>query len=301
MATRHLVDIEPTPFNPRFARTRNSRMSDYPEPDPEIADAAAHVARMNMLARVGFLIALVVLGLFVYQFHGPLSKDPQDWGQFGDYLGGILNPTFSFLALLALLATLGLQIRELRISARELKNSATALVKQNETLGLQTFESTFFQLLRLHNDIVASLEIGNLRGRACFGHYLGLLEGTLLNEGATTNVEAFRTYYEIFYQQSQATLGHYFRLLYNIVKLVKRTDGIDKRFYTNLVRAQLSSDELKLLFYNCISELGSEKFKPLIEEFALLKNFPNDSVPRDPLLHMYPPEAFGGSYPESYL
>lgn len=90
-------------------------------------------------------------------------------------------------------------------------------------------------------------------------------------------------------------------MLYNIVKLVHRTDGIDKRFYANIVRAQLSSAELMLLFYNCLSNWGSEKFKPFVEEFALLKTLPNDVLPADALLHAYDPSAFGGKYPESWL
>ena len=278
-------------------------MSEEIDPAEEIAAATIHVKRLTTLAYVGFAAAAVVIGFFTFKFYGPLSDDPGKWGQFGDYVGGVLNPTFSFLALLALLATLGLQIRELRISARELKNSADALVKQNDTLRQQTFEATFFQLLRLHNDIVASMEVLSLslKGRACFAHYLGELEGTLINEAATENLEQFKLFYDIFYREHQAALGHYFRLLYNIVKLVKRTEGIDKRFYTNLVRAQISSAELKLIFYNCLSAWGSEKFKPLVEEFALLKTIPNDTVPADELLHQYSPSTFGGKYPESWL
>src|SRR5215213_5051365 len=45
----------------------------------------------------------------------------------------------------------------------------------------------------------------------------------------------------------------------------------DKHLYTNLVRAQLSSYEIALTFYNCLSEMGREKFKPLVERYALLK------------------------------
>ncbi len=50
----------------------------------------------------------------------------------------------------------------------------------------------------------------------------------------------------------------------------------DKRLYSNLVRAQLSSFELLLLFYNCLSSMGVEKFKPLIEKYSLLKTLPGE-------------------------
>lgn len=267
--------------------------------DPDVAEAARHAQRLTRLAYVGAAVALVALGTYVWRFFGPLSDQPGTWGQFGDYVGGILNPTFSFLALLALLATLGLQVRDLRISTRELQNSARALVAQNETLRTQTFEATFFQILRLHNEIVAAHEIPEktLKGRACYKFYYGELLGRLLNEDAINHPDAAVTHYEVFYSQHQHALGHYFRLLYNLVKFIKRSDGIDRQFYCNLIRAQMSSDELSLLFYNCLSDFGSVKFKPLVEEFALLKNFPTEHLPGPRLLQQYSAAAFGGAYP----
>ena len=77
-----------------------------------------------------------------------------------------------------------------------------------------------------------------------------------------------------FYEDHQSEIGHYFRGLYHIVKLIDQSDVDNKRLYSNLVRAQLSSFELTLLFYNGLSELGEEKFKPLVERYALLKNLP---------------------------
>jgi putative phage abortive infection protein len=48
--------------------------------------------------------------------------------------------------------------------------------------------------------------------------------------------------------------------------------GRGQTFLQNLFRAQLSSYELALLFYNCLSTLGESKFKPMVEEFAFLEN-----------------------------
>lgn len=270
--------------------------------DPEIAAASALANRLTWLAYAGVVVALIVVATFAVQFHGSPSGDPANWGQFGDYLGGVLNPTFSFLALLALLATLGIQVKELRMSGRELKNSAEALMSQNATLQQQAFEATFFQLLRLHNDIVSGLRIGSpaIAGRTCMAHYCAELRGRLINMEATDSIDQFRIVYDDFYEEYQAVLGHYFRLLYNIFKLVMRTDLPDKRLYTNLVRAQLSSDELLLLFFNCLSHWGSEKFKPMIEYFSLLKTLPLDKLLSQVFLREYDVEAFGGSYPSSH-
>lgn len=273
----------------------------------EIEAADALLGRFKYLAYAGaFIAASVVLAYFV-KFGGILSPEQEHWGQFGDFVGGVLNPAFSFLALLALLSTFALQVRELRLSARELKNSADALARQNETLLLQNFENSFFQLLRLYNEIVNSIDLASnknnrvTKGRDCFKVFVDRLEAQLINEGADKDFETFCLYYDLFYIGHQHEIGHYFQLLYNIIKLVKRTDGIDKRFYTNIIRAQLSSYELQLLFYNGISNYGIEKFKPLIEEFAILKTLPTTTLPNDALLHKYSVNAFGGEYPEPLL
>lgn len=272
----------------------------------EIDAAAQHGARLTRLAYAGAFVAVIALATYFFKFYGALSNDPGTWGQFGDYVGGVLNPTFSFLALIALLATFGLQVRELRISARELKNSADALFKQNETLKRQTFETTFFQLLALHNEIVNAARVPgqSLTGRACFKFYLDELEGRIINAGgssnltqSTKNYTQFAVAYDDFYNEYEASLGHYFRLLYNIVKFVDSSDSTNRRFYTNLVRAQLSSAELRLIFYNCLTHWGVDKFKPLVERYALLKTVPTDQVPAPALFEQYDARAFGGLYP----
>lgn len=283
--------------------------------EEHLNEAENYVSRLTYLAYAGCIVAFIVLAAYAINFGGFPSKSHDKWGQFGDYVGGILNPTFSLLALLALLGTLGLQIRELRLSVKELKNSALALARQNETLRQQTFEGTFFQTLRLHNDIVSSLEVSersmnyssfeftesSQKGRVCFSLFLDKLEVALKNHAATNEYDTFNAHYNIFYRRHQVSLGHYFRQLYNIIKFVKHSDVADKRFYTNLVRAQLSSAELKLIFYNCLSNWGNEKFKPLVEEFALLKTMPNEDLPGDEIVRLYNVNAFGGQYPSKDL
>ena len=56
---------------------------------------------------------------------------------------------------------------------------------------------------------------------------------------------------------------------------------LDKEYkleYQKFVRAQLSSVELNLLFYNALSSFGRERFKPLIEKYALLEQVPKKEL-----------------------
>ncbi len=79
-------------------------------------------------------IAAVIIGLYFFQFHGKLSMDADQWGAFGDYLGGVLNPVFGFFALIALLFTIILQSRELAASREELKLSRKELANSAQAL-----------------------------------------------------------------------------------------------------------------------------------------------------------------------
>ena len=68
-----------------------------------------------------------------------------------------------------------------------------------------------------------------------------------------------------------------------------------------VIRAQLSSYELLLLFYNCHSSLGKKKFSPLIVKYALLENMSQDNLAGRQLKlpvddkSLYPPCAYGES------
>jgi uncharacterized membrane protein len=277
------------------------------EHDVHIEPASRIVRVLIGLAVVGFVLSLFVVLAYVWNFWGKqLSPNQEIWGQFGDYLGGMLNPMFSGLALIGLLATLGMQVRQMKISASESKASAAAFALQIGHLQKQTFEGTFFQTLKLHNDIVSALEMPGdhsetLKGRACFSEILRhFKQDSGLERGDMVDDDQFDQAYFDFFDKFEDVLGHYFRLLYNLVKFVNNAAIDDKRFYTNLIRAQLSSAELELLFYNCLSDYGRAKFKPLVESFSLFKTFPETAQPPSFLMMQYSREAFGGAYPASW-
>jgi uncharacterized membrane protein len=252
-----------------------------------------------LLIPISGAIFIFVITAYVANFATGISPEQEIWGQFGDYVGGVLNPIFGFLSLIALLFTLRLQARELRISTQELRNSAVALEEQCAAMTHQNFETTFFQLLRLHNDIVQSIDLRSggsktLKGRDCFARFSSVLLEKLRAHNVFEDPSKLDIAYDDVYKKYKNDLGHYFRLLYNLVKFIHNSEALDKKFYSNLVRAQLSSEELNLLFVNCLSDKGREKFKPLVEEYALLKTMENDSPLTPPTLKsLYSSSAFG--------
>jgi Putative phage abortive infection protein len=85
--------------------------------------------------------------------------------------------------------------------------------------------------------------------------------------------------------------SHYFRTLYHLIELVNKNPILDKAHYIGLVRAQLPNDEIVLLFYHGLSEQGGE-FNPLIENYALLKNWREHKAFQGHH-NLYSPEAYG--------
>jgi hypothetical protein len=180
----------------------------------------------------------------------------------------------------------------------------------------QGFENKFFQLLRFHHDIVNAVETPRVgptlasattpSGRPAFHSlYNSFVAHYDAEHNKNPQVAMDRLAneaYSSFFKLHQDSLGHYFRNLYHLIKFVDKSNVIDakeKQFYTHLVRAQMSSDELLLLFYNCWWSIGKEKFYPLVVKCALLKNMSqNDLVSRrlkHPADHksLYPSRAYG--------
>jgi predicted RNase H-like HicB family nuclease len=79
------------------------------------------------------IIVLIVLGFYFFNFHNGLSKGNGDWGTFGDYFGGILNPVIAAFAFYLIARTYELQKTELEETRKLLKVSTDA---QNDQVKL---------------------------------------------------------------------------------------------------------------------------------------------------------------------
>ena len=106
--------------------------------DPAIKDIldamSSRRVRKALRLLVGSAIVLVVSVFAAYflAFNSGLSVQQEVWGQFGDFVGGTLNPILSFFSLLALVFTVTLQVHQLDIARAELKNSQSELLATRE-------------------------------------------------------------------------------------------------------------------------------------------------------------------------
>lgn len=225
-------------------------------------------------------------------------------GTFGDFFGGVLNPLLTFGTLVALAITILLQRTQLDIA----EDSAQ---RNSEVMEKQAFETTFFNMLNLHNTTVQDLKfdtetieipiwyaehnddeeiedvdydignpdelampisLDNAEGRQVFARVLQLMDSKLHDSTPTAVYHRIQKYHNYF-------LGHYFRTLYQLLELVDEYSeevGYEKATrYSSIVRAQLSANELVLLFYNCSYELvDSGQFRKLLKRYEILEHMP---------------------------
>nr|WP_246711030.1 putative phage abortive infection protein [Mesorhizobium sp. RMAD-H1] len=233
-----------------------------------------------------------------------------DAGQFGDFFGGTLNPLLTFLTFMGLLVTIVLQQAELRETRAELIRSADALENQIKATDRQNFESTFFQMLTLHNTIVNSIDLHYSRrmssedgeiirqsretkGRDCFSQFFDNFKKDYESTVAPSEKERFQGAYDKFWSYRQQDLAHYYRYLYNVLRFVHESKGIeDKLPYVKLLRAQLSDFELVMLFYTALNRHGIN-YWIYIHEYQMFDNL-QESMLIDPShVALYSERSFG--------
>lgn len=268
----------------------------------------------------GFAIGFAIFGLLTFIASILLFKNGETfniadkinstkYGDYGSFISGAVGTFWTLVSVILFYLTLRLQRKELALQRDELEltrveisGQKDQMIKQNETLSHQQFENTFFQLVNVHTNIVNSIDLRSKtdyskvisEGRDCFKIFYNRLESSIkeVEDPHLASLETTLTCYDKFFSNNEHNLGHYFRNLYHIIKFVDRSNVIDKKTYTNFVRAQLSTNEHNIFFYNGLTDIGSEKFKPLIEKYALLKNMNTDLVFNKLHLKAYSGEAF---------
>ena len=92
----------------------------------------------------------------------------------------------------------------------------------------------------------------------------------------------------------QTRLGHYFRNLYNLIRMIdlhEEIDELEKYNLVKIVRSQLSTYEQFVLFATSQSTIG-RKWRPLINKYKLIKNIPEDFVTSPNIKDCYPALKF---------
>lgn len=124
-------------------------------------------SRIAQSKRLAVGAIAIVITLYFVRFGivlgEPFSDDVEVWGQFGDYVGGALNPLIAFLAFYWLTQSIQLQREELSETKKALQESAQAQRKQEQHVLKTAKINALSALLTSHNN-----DITNLRGNIEF-------------------------------------------------------------------------------------------------------------------------------------
>jgi len=105
------------------------------------------VKRPVLLILLASMAVVLIIGPYIfYHIDGwKVAGGPSNWGSFGDYLGGILNPLVGIVGVLLLYQTFALQRKELKQARKQFKRTSKALEKQ-----------TSYQLYKTEMDLYTS-------------------------------------------------------------------------------------------------------------------------------------------------
>lgn len=208
-----------------------------------------------------FLIAIVIASailiisviLFSWnlweKFDSDLTIDSGRFSDFGSFIGGIFG-TLSFILLIITLK-----------EARE-----------------QSFDTSFFNHLQLHDTIVQQLKSSEREISTLNSEYKALFKnnlcGTITDKILQTECNSFSSlshdgYFEAlyailhvrykyrnenpwtFFKDNNWRIGHFLNSFTSVVELISKGNLTDKKrdFYVRLINARATSDEVRLVFY----------------------------------------------------
>ncbi len=228
------------------------------------------------------VIVVVVLAYAINFFGQSISQKPDAWGQLGDYIGGILNPSLSFISIVLLIKSLSLQY-----------DANVELLKQarsNEKLEhLRSFESIYYNMLKAQQLSFDKFQI-QVRGVAGVQTFLSsdavnYLEDkienrrSLLGEGADKLIVG-----DLEQADSNDQIFRVLRGFYNVIMLVTERLSNEKGFdvedrvthirglisFSDFAMLRLVMIGMQFMDYQSVSYLrNSEEFNRVLSEVGL--------------------------------
>lgn len=219
-------------------------------------------------------------------------------GSLGDVLAGTLGVCLSFSATLFMIVTFKEQRKQFQEQFRQSNR--------------ERFENTFFNMLSRFQDVRANVEkyllyrhnVQSIESYyAEFKSYYDSRRTTMpvvmiekiLSDSDMTEVELERAeeglgkLYCDYAAGYGGSIGYFFRYIHNMIKFVidqwGQSDGgvVDVKRYLNLIQAQMSDEELGLIFYDAISAHGLSRdydkiFKENLDRYGFLENISSEAL-----------------------
>lgn len=183
---------------------------------------------------------------------------------------------------------------ELTLTRKELTNSAKALEEQAKLIAVQSFETTFFNMLDLLHKVRKTVsynpkrqeELAVTRGKKNF-----LQKDTFIKNRDYLDISAFTVIIMVLNKfhinietdidldailtSQNRFFSNYFRTLHQILSQIDDINHDDRIIekYINILKSQLSNQELALLLLYCIHEKETKReLKKLVIKYKMLEN-----------------------------
>lgn len=227
-------------------------------------------------------------------------------GPVGDFFGGATIGLLSIATIFFIIHTISIQSRELSLqraelslTRKEMKDTRRVHESSHKTMMKQQFESTFFNMLSLHNEIVNSIhfiEGGTVyNGRAIFKRLKEYLKNKLkrIEENSPqdqfTRLHALEEAISITAKDFSETTSHYFKNIYTLLTFLEQekilTD-LEKEKYIQIIKAQLSPYELVYLLYLSF-KVENQPFLLLTRKYSLFREMDKDLLLQNGDYDMY--------------
>lgn len=210
----------------------------------------------------------------------------------GDFLWGTIGIGLTFVSTLLMFSTFRMQRKQFEETQKDSYRTR--------------FEGTFFNMLSMFYNVRAEsdksilnsscLNSSNLRDfyygfcelyknkietDSSFSESMSVLrKSDILPTQFETALVDLGNVYDEYIQKQHCNVGFYFRYVHNLIAFVIRhweDSYADTHAYLNFIQAQMSDEELALLFYDSISKKGEDKnhghtFRENLDKYSFLEN-----------------------------
>lgn len=221
-------------------------------------------------------------------FYISLKQNP------GEFIGGIVGTLFTLTATFFLFITFREQRKQFESTQSSefytrfettYFNMLGMLEKVQTSINKNISESEIYpnqhNLVDYYNTLKANHFIDSVREESIKSIDDALSQDTLQSAEVLRAKQYYGDYFEKYVTDAGCNVGYFYRYIYNIVNFVYSQTAFkeehDKEKYLNLLQAQLSDEELALLFYDAISRYGENKegkqyFREILDDTHFLEN-----------------------------
>ncbi len=260
------------------------------------------------------------------RFSLPLSTD---WGTLVGGFSSLLAAGVSCYATVLLYRTYHSQQKELKATTSALRLQKIDSAFFNMLAMLESIIQGMSQRINIQNDTLARVDSDEskvFKGREYLQQAVAILRnlfkmnstnfqvdmttgafkeingsGQILNGGVNDLREYVCKTFDILMNDHnhKSNLAHYFRYVYNIIKFIDENQlgQFETKRYMDILQAQLSQDELCLIFYDSTSERGKKRngvyqFAEWLEKYDILSNLDPDWIFKDYHYWLHPKTNF---------